>query len=170
MVNSLKELVEGIQDIVEFSLSDEIKKCVYTFDFGQDTRKAKDFPALFILSDQNGTIGENTNTVSLTMRFCDVSLSSNNSESKDKEIKSDMIQAASKLFDLMQVEGYFDGDLSIAYSPFDNELNNGLSGIDCTINFTLEKPCYNIILPTESITVDSTEITVDSTEITVDAT
>ncbi len=143
MKNSLKEVIEGIQDLVENNIP-ELKRVDYTFDFSQDVEKAKDFPALFIVSNQNFTIGENTNNVPLLLVFCDVAGGRLTDAEKDKEIKSDMIQAASKLFDLMQADSYFNGEVSVNAQPFSYGLNNALSGIDCIVDISIEKPCYNV--------------------------
>jgi len=140
---SLKEVIEGIQDLVETSVP-ELKRALYTFDFSQDTQKNKDYPALFIVSNQNFTIGENVNTTPLLLVFCDVTGGRLNDIDRDKEIKSDMLQAASKLLDLMQVNGYIDGDISVDAQPFSYGLNNALSGIDCIVPITIEKPCYEV--------------------------
>lgn len=143
MKNSLKEAIEGIQDLVASSVP-EIKKTLYTFDFNQDIDKAKDWPCLFIVGNQNFTIGENINTIPLLLVFCDVVHGRQSAAERDKEIKSDMIQAASKLLDLMQSDGYFDGEISVDAQPFSYGLNNALSGIDCIAPIVIEKPCYNV--------------------------
>lgn len=140
---SLKEIAEGIIDVVNESI-DELVTAEYTFEFIYDSKKAKEYPKLSIIANQNITIGERTNTIPLLLRFSDVAVGKNNTPLKDKEIKSDMIQAASKLFDILQTKGYFDGELSLTAEPFDHELNNGLSGIDVIANFVTEKPCYEV--------------------------
>lgn len=140
---SLKEIVEGIIDVVDSDI-EEIVLAEYTFDFQFDHKKAKDYPKLSIIANQTITIGENTNTIPLLLRFSDVATGRQNAILRDKEIKSDMIQAASKLFDILQTKGYFEGDLTISLEPFDNELNNGLSGVDAIVNFIAKKPCYEV--------------------------
>jgi len=142
---SLKEIIEDIITIVSEEFTDsELVAAEYTFNFAPDNAKAKDFPRLFLIANENITIGERTNTIPITMRFCDVVGSRNNAIDKDKEIKSDMIQAASKLFDILQDRSFFDGDLTISLAPFDYEMNNSLSGVDATPNFFTDKPCFNI--------------------------
>ena len=140
---SLKEIVEGIKSEVADKIP-ELKEVKYTFDFWQNRDGDKNFPKLYLIANENVTFGELTNTIPLTMRFCDVSRAKDKSEQLDLEIKSDMIQVASKLMDILQEKGYFNGDLNLSAIPFDNELNDGLSGIDITPDFVLKKPCYNV--------------------------
>lgn len=135
---SVKELIEGIATIVEERIP-EIITVKYTGI--PNTEKAKEFPQLFIFLDNNVTIDENINTVPLTLWFVDVQISQSLEWRKDYEIKSDMIQAASKLFDILQNEGWLDS-VNVTLTPLTSDMQDGLSGMQAIPTFNLQKPCY----------------------------
>lgn len=148
MKNSLKELKEGIETLIDSLLVDEgqIESYEYIASNDQvDISKVNQFPKIYIVADQGITLEDTYNSIQMKFIFCDVMQAKTNSVKYDLEIKSDMIQAASKLFDNLGREEYFaDAFPSIALEPFSGAYNNGLSGVEATVTFAIEKPCFSV--------------------------
>lgn len=141
---SIKELVESIIDLADNNL-DHIVRTSYVISADDiDIKKAKDYPALFMLLDTTATVSENSNIIALSFYFIDAVVSQNDSYLKDLEIKSDLMQEASKLFDLMQTNGIRFDALDISLSPFSGRFNDGMGGWSTTVNFNIAKPCFTV--------------------------
>lgn len=137
---SLKELVVLIKETIAAKMPE-----IVSFDFlppDLNNTVRKEFPKVYFYTQEAFTLQENTNIVPLYFRFCDVMYGANNAWERDLEIKSDMLQAASKLFDLVEFQEVITGRINVSALPFDNDLNNGISGVECTVNFILEKPSH----------------------------
>ena len=141
-----KELIEDIRSTITTLLSDEIIRNDYISSNDEiDTTGTKQWPRVYIRWTDDGSLDINTNTAVLGFLFLDVSTSKTNKSKKDYEIKSDMVQAASKLFDNLIREDYFgEATPTLGYTPVSNAYDNGLSGIMMTVTFNLAKPCYNV--------------------------
>ena len=143
---SPKEIIETVESKISTVLSDEIVTYDYIYTDDQiDIDGTKNFPRIYFHWNEAGALNENNNSMVLVFMFCDVMESKTNSKKKDYEIKSDMMQAASKLFVTLSREPFFEtATPSFSYQPFSQRGNNGLAGVQVTVTFALEKPCYNV--------------------------
>jgi len=143
---SPKEIIESIEAKIGSVLTDEIVKYDYVYSVDQiDTDSKKDYPRVYCAWNESADLNDNYNSVTLAYYFCDVMFGKSSSIQRDYEIKSDMLQAASKLFDDLSREEFFQSATpSISYTPFSNRFDNGISGVEVTVTLALEKPCYNV--------------------------
>lgn len=143
---SPKEIIETIESKIDTVLDGLVvaKDYVYTND-QIDTDGRKDYPRVYYWWNDAGALADNHNTMVMGFIFCDVMGGKTNSLKRDYEIKSDMVQAASKLFDNLSRDPLFPSfNQSISYDPFAGRFSNDLSGIQLTVTFAIEKPCYNV--------------------------
>lgn len=142
---SAKELIEAVEAKIDSLLiaNKYLVKRNYVYTNDQiDTDGLKDFPRLFYWWNDSGSLNENYNTVVLGFVFCDVMTGKQSELKRDYEIKSDMLQAASILFDDLSRDPVFDAfGTSISYTPFSDRFANGLSGIQASVTFSITKPC-----------------------------
>lgn len=139
MVVNFKELIEGIEEYVTTYLPG-IQFVEYNYDVN---REGKQYPALFYFWDQDGQIGENVNTATVTFIFCDLD-KVNGGNKPDHEIHSECITYASQLMDYLQRNNFFGGELGINQTPFTGRYNNGLTGVSISVPLILTKPGYNV--------------------------
>jgi hypothetical protein len=144
---SAKEIIETvITQTNSLLIPDQIVRIDYVQSDDQvDTDGNKDFPRIYFNWSDAGTLEENFNTITLDFLFCDVMASKTNSKKYDYEIKSDMMQAASKLFDNLSREEFFqNANPTFTYNPFSNRFNNGMSGVEVSVTFVVSKPCFDV--------------------------
>jgi len=139
---SLKQIVEDVNDIITNN-SINIQSVEYTGSIDINMTKAKDFPKVYMIADESGSIDDNINTILVRFLFCDVQKGRLDEWVRDYEIKSDMQLEASMLFDRLQSDGY-SIEFPISYQPISGEYNDGLAGVECTVTFNLQKPCYGV--------------------------
>lgn len=141
---SIKELIDSIIDIADTNL-EHIVRTQYVMSLeGIDIRKAKDWPAIFILLDTPAQLLENTNAIPISFYFLDAAIARKDQVISDLEIKSDLMQSASKLFDLLEVNGIKFQALAESLTPITADFNDGLSGWSVTATFNIAKPCYEV--------------------------
>ncbi len=141
---SAKEIIESVESKIDSLLIQDYvieREYVYTND-QIDTDGKKNFPKVYYWWNDAGSLNENYNTVVMGFVFCDVMQGKTNANTRDYEIKSDMLQAASRLFDNISRDAFFENaQPSFSYDPFSNRFANGLSGVQVTVTFAIEKPC-----------------------------
>lgn len=140
---SAKEIIESVESKIDTLLSGEIVQRDYVYSNDQiDTDGQKDFPRVYYWWNNDGQLNENYNTVVLGFIFCDVMGGKTNSLKRDYEIKSDMLQLASRLFDNISRDPFFESaNPSFSYTPFSDRFENSLSGVQVNVTFAIEKPC-----------------------------
>lgn len=143
---SPKEIIETIESKITTVLSSEIVTYNYVSTLDQvDIDAKKNFPRVYFNWSSSGSLNENNNTVVITFMFVDVAEGKSDSVKRDYEIKSDMLQAASKFVDNLSREELLpDFQYAVSYDPLSGRYNNGLSGIQFSLTFAIEQPCYNI--------------------------
>lgn len=141
-MQTLKTIIENIKDIINNN-SINIQSVEYTGAIDINMTKAKDFPKVYMIADESGTFDNNINTVLVRFLFCDVQKGRLDEWQRDYEVKSDMQLEASMLFDRLQSDGY-SIEFPISYQPISGEYNDGLAGVECTVTFNLQKPCYAV--------------------------
>lgn len=142
---SLKEVVENITTIIENDMP-EIITVTYQSPELINTSLDKDFPKINIYWDADGKVMQLVNQLPLHIAILDVARGNKNESLIDLEVKSDCLQYASKLLDLMQVQelDYFNGDLNENITPLSKDYNDGSSGVMMSPNITLWKPAFNV--------------------------
>jgi len=141
---SAKEIIEAVEAKIDSNLlSDYIVQRNYVYSNDQiDTDGRKNYPRVYYWWNDSGALNENYNTMVMGFNFCDVMGGKTNSLKRDYEIKSDMLQAASILFDNISRDPFFEGaNPSFSYDPFSDRFENSLSGVQVTVTFAIEKPC-----------------------------
>jgi hypothetical protein len=142
MKYSLKQIVEDVTDVItNNSINIQSVEQIELFDANMD--KSKDFPKVYLITDEDGSFDENINSANVRFLFLDVQRGRLSQAKRDLEIKSDMMLEASMLFDRIQSKGY-SIVFPISYTPISGEFNDGLAGVDCTVTFNLSKPCYEV--------------------------
>lgn len=139
---SLKQIVEDVIDVITNN-SVNIQSVEEVDEIDINMNKSKDFPKVYIATNESGSYDENVNKINVQFFFLDVQTGRLNQNKRSLEIKSDMMLEASMLFDRLQSDGY-SIDFSIPFQPLSGEYNDGLAGVECTVTFNLDKPCYEI--------------------------
>ena len=135
---SAKEVSDSIISIVENKMSDYLKGAMY---LSKVEFTGKVWPYLFIFLEESASIQQQTNNVVFTLRFLDVAEGLNEKMGRDLQIKSDMIEAASILIDYLQNDGVLVNAIDTTFSPVYVQYGDGLSGIQISINFPIQRPC-----------------------------
>lgn len=140
--NSLKQVIETIQDTVENSFSDQIVEVF--FEKFSDTKKAKDYPVLSYYLDTDGlSIGQNVDTVTLKCELMDVISGREDKDERSKEVVSTCFSIASQLVKYLQdAKGLFINN-PVAVTPFDNRYKDGLGGVEFTLVISIGAICLS---------------------------
>lgn len=138
--NSLKQVIETIQDTVENSFSDQIV-AVY-FEKFSDTKQAKNYPVMSYYLDTDGLIiGANVDTVTLKCEIMDVVSGREDKNDRAKEVVSTCFSIASQLVKYLQdAKGLYIND-SVSVTPFDNRYKDGLGGVEFTLVISIGAIC-----------------------------
>jgi len=137
---SIKQTIELIESAIETNFSDEVAS-VY-FDKFTDLEGEKKYPAIsYYYADSGSQLNLNNNVLSLTFEFLDLISGRNNKNDRRKEVVSDMYDLASRIVQHLRQEEGLLIDPSIPPDLFDNRYNNGLGGVEFTLNITMIKPC-----------------------------
>ena len=142
MKYSLKQIVEDVIDVITNN-SINIQSVEYTGAIDINMTKAKDFPKVYMLSNESYTLNDNYHSITVSFIFGDIQVGRIDEWDRDLEIKSDMELEALMLFDRLQSMGY-SIDYPISPQPLSGEYNDGLAGVECTVTFNLSKPCYAV--------------------------
>ena len=137
---SIKQTIELIESAIQTNFTDEVPS-VY-FDKFTDLEGEKKYPAIsYYYADSGSQLALNNNVLSLTFQFLDVISGRNNKNDRRKEVVSDMYDLASRIVQHLRQEEGLLIDPAIPTALFDNRYNNGLGGVELTINITMIKPC-----------------------------
>ena len=141
-MQTLKTIIEDVKDIITNN-SINIQSVEYTGEIDVNMTKDKDFPKVYMIADESGELGDNNNTVIVKYLFVDVQKGLNNEWQRDYEIKSDMQLEASMMVDRLQSLGY-SINFPVTFDMLSGVFNDGLAGVQFSVTFNLDKPCYAI--------------------------
>ena len=138
--NSLKQVIETIQDTVENNFADQIVEVF--FEKFSDTKKAKDYPVMSYYIDDSGlTIGANVDTVTLRCEVMDVISGWENKNERTKEVVSTCFSISSQLVKYLQdAKDLYIND-TVTVTPFDNRYKDGLGGVEFTLVISIGAIC-----------------------------
>ena len=138
--NSLKQVIETIQDTVENNFADQIVEVF--FEKFSDTKKAKNYPVMSYYIDDSGlTIGANVDTVTLRCEVMDVISGWENKNERTKEVVSTCFSISSQLVKYLQdAKDLYIND-TVTVTPFDNRYKDGLGGVEFTLVISIGAIC-----------------------------
>lgn len=141
MQRNIKQIIEDLEDIVNNNFSDQVK-AIY-FEKYPNSVLQKDFPVISYRINEAFAIGLNVDTFSLNIQVLDIISTTTDEDLRRKEVISDNFGIASQLVEYLRrntTTNYYFQD-NIAVTSVDKIGNDGLGGVQFTLNFELQKTC-----------------------------